>query len=75
MAFSCRGRGGCDEAAGDQADGLPEDEKELFHLVWYLGPKQEEAARMLDCSVRTIKRRWESAKRLLAESLGDERPT
>jgi RNA polymerase sigma factor (sigma-70 family) len=59
----------------ESADGLPEDEKELFHLVWYLGTKQEEAARMLDCSVRTIKRRWENVKRLLAESLGDERPT
>jgi RNA polymerase sigma factor (sigma-70 family) len=59
----------------ESADGLPEDEKELFHLVWYLGTKQEEAARMLDCSVRTVKRRWENVKRLLAESLEGERPT
>ena len=49
-------------------------QKETFHLVWYLGTKQDEAARMLDCSVRTVKRRWESVKRLLAESLEGERP-
>ena len=79
-----------DEAADDQAESLdqlarwarlhesaerlPEEEKELFHAVWYLGARQEEAARMLDCSVRTVKRRWESVKRLLAESLEGERP-
>jgi RNA polymerase sigma-70 factor (ECF subfamily) len=58
----------------ESADRLPEDEKELFHLVWYLGANQEEAARMLDCSVRTVKRRWESVKRSLAESLEGEKP-
>ena len=58
----------------ESADRLPDEEKELFHLVWYLGTKQEEAARMLDCSVRTVKRRWESVKQLLAESLEGERP-
>ena len=59
----------------EAADRLPEAEKELFHLVWYLGTKQEEAARMLECSVRTVKRRWESVKQQLAEFLGGERPT
>jgi RNA polymerase sigma factor (sigma-70 family) len=58
----------------ESAERLPEEERELFHLVWYLGTKQEEAARMLDCSVRTVKRRWESVKRLLAESLEGEQP-
>jgi RNA polymerase sigma factor (sigma-70 family) len=58
----------------ESADLLPQDEKELFHLVWYLGANQEEAARMLDCSVRTVKRRWESVKRSLAESLEGEKP-
>ena len=58
----------------ESANRLPDEERELFHLVWYLGTKQEEAARMLGCSVRTVKRRWESVKRLLAESLEGERP-
>jgi len=55
------------EAAGS----LPEDERELFHMVWYLGLTQEEISGLLDCSTRTVKRRWESAKSLLAEALQD----
>lgn len=58
----------------ESAEKLPDEERELFHIVWYLGAKQEEAARLLDCSVRTVKRRWESVKRLLAESLQGEPP-
>ena len=45
---------------------LPEEERELFHLVWYLGMQQEAVSTLLGCSVRTVKRRWESAKSLLA---------
>jgi RNA polymerase sigma factor (sigma-70 family) len=58
----------------ESAERLPEEERELFHLVWYMGVKQDEAARMLDCSVRTVKRRWDSVKRLLKESLDGELP-
>jgi RNA polymerase sigma factor (sigma-70 family) len=53
------------EAAAD----LPEEERELFHLVWYLGLQQEAASALLGCSVRTVKRRWESAKSLLAAAV------
>ncbi|MGB8853227.1 MAG: sigma-70 family RNA polymerase sigma factor [Pirellulales bacterium] len=53
------------EAAAD----LPDEERELFHLVWYLGLTQEEASNVLGCSTRTVKRRWESAKALLAQAL------
>ena len=56
------------------AEQLPEEERELFHLVWYMGVKQDEAARMLDCSVRTVKRRWESVKRLLRDSFDGDLP-
>jgi RNA polymerase sigma factor (sigma-70 family) len=56
----------------EAAASLPAEEKELFHLIWYLDMSQEEAARMLGCSVRTVKRRWDSAKKLLNEAvLGD----
>jgi RNA polymerase sigma-70 factor (ECF subfamily) len=48
---------------------LPEEERELFHLVWYLGMQQEAVSTLLGCSVRTIKRRWESAKSLLADAV------
>ena len=53
------------EAAAD----LPEEERELFHLVWYLGMQQDEASGLLGCSVRTVKRRWESAKSLLSAAV------
>lgn len=58
-------------AAGE----LPDDERELFHLVWYLGMQQAEASALLGCSIRTVKRRWESAKALLAHAvLGNQPP-
>jgi len=58
------------EAAG----ALPADERELFHMVWYLGLKQDEIGPLLGISVRTVKRRWESAKRLLAEAVQGDKP-
>lgn len=56
------------------ADALPEEEREVFHMCWYLGLKQEEIAALLDCSVRTVKRRWEAAKEKLAAAMPGERP-
>jgi RNA polymerase sigma-70 factor (ECF subfamily) len=47
------------------ADSLPEDEREVFQMCWYLGLKQEEIAELLGCSIRTVKRRWEAAKTML----------
>jgi RNA polymerase sigma factor (sigma-70 family) len=58
----------------ESAERLPAEEQELFNLVWYLGVKQDEAAHMLDCSIRTVKRRWDSVKHLLRESLDEELP-
>lgn len=48
---------------------LPEEERELFHLVWYLGLTQDEASKVIGRSTRTVKRRWESAKALLARAV------
>ena len=56
------------------ADNLPEEEREVFHMCWYLGLKQEEIARLLDCSLRTVKRRWEAAKDRIAAAMPGERP-
>lgn len=41
---------------------LPDDERELMHLVRYGGMKQAEAAAVLGVSVPTIKRRWYRAR-------------
>jgi RNA polymerase sigma factor (sigma-70 family) len=48
---------------------LPEDEQEVVNLLYYEGLTQEEASRVLGISVRTLKRRWQSAKLKLHEEL------
>lgn len=53
---------------------LPDEERELFHLAWYMGLKQEEIGTVLGCSVRTVKRRWESAKALIAKAVEGDGP-
>lgn len=58
----------------EAAANLPEEERELFHLVWYLGLNQEDASKLLGCSVRTVKRRWDSAKQRLAAAVQGEPP-
>lgn len=51
---------------------LPADEKEIFALLWYDGLTQEAAAKLLDVSERTVKRRWQMAKFLLSRTVQDE---
>ena len=58
----------------EAAEALPEEERELFHLAWYLGLTQQEAAGVLGWSVRTVKRRWETAKTLIHTALEGEMP-
>jgi len=41
---------------------LPDELREVFDLIWYQQLSQQEAATLLDVSVRTIKRRWQQAK-------------
>lgn len=48
---------------------LPADEKEVFDLLWYHELTQEQAANVLDTSVRTIRRRWRSARLMLHDVL------
>lgn len=48
---------------------LPAEERVLFDLVWYLGATQDDIGRLLGCSSRTIRRRWERTKARLLESL------
>jgi RNA polymerase sigma factor (sigma-70 family) len=45
-------------------DALPEPERDLFGMVWYLGLSQPEIAVILGCSVRTVRRRWDETKQL-----------
>lgn len=55
-------------------ESLPPEERELFQLVWYLGLKQREAATVLGCSERTVRRRWESLRSSIAAAMAGEPP-
>ncbi len=49
---------------------LPNEAREAFELVWYTGLKQDEAAKLLGVSRRTVIRRLNEARMLLSELLG-----
>jgi RNA polymerase sigma-70 factor (ECF subfamily) len=58
----------------ERAAALPDEERELFGLLFYEGLTQDEAAAVLGVSPRTVKRRWQAARLRLARALGGHRP-
>lgn len=60
------------EAFHQQVEALPNDEREVFGLIYYEGLEQLEAAKVLDVSERTVRNRWTRAKLLLSGELADE---
>jgi RNA polymerase sigma-70 factor (ECF subfamily) len=56
-------------------DGLPEEEREVFELVRVQGLTHPEAAGIVGVSVKTVQRRLNRARLLLAETLADLRPS
>ena len=57
-----------------QVEQLPEEEREMFDLLWYQELSQGEAAELLGISERTAKRRWASARLRLHRVLGGTLP-
>jgi RNA polymerase sigma-70 factor (ECF subfamily) len=55
-------------------EGLPEDEREVFDLVGIQGLTHAEAAGVVGASEKTVQRRLNRARLLLAERLADLRP-
>jgi RNA polymerase sigma-70 factor (ECF subfamily) len=55
-------------------EGLPEDEREVFDLVGIQGFTHAEAAAVVGVSEKTVQRRLNRARLLLAERLADLRP-
>jgi RNA polymerase sigma-70 factor (ECF subfamily) len=53
---------------------LPEKERETFDLIWYQRLSQSEAANSLGVDLRTIKRRWRSAKEMIRDALDGQSP-
>ena len=54
-----------------QVEALPEDEREVFNLLWYGELTQAEAAEILGIAVRTVIRRWQAARVRLYKVLSD----
>jgi RNA polymerase sigma-70 factor (ECF subfamily) len=57
-----------------QVQMLPEEEQEVFDLLYYQGMSHVEAAELLGVAARTVKRRWQAACLKLHEALGGELP-
>jgi RNA polymerase sigma-70 factor (ECF subfamily) len=58
---------GCVEA-------LPDEERDVFGLRWYVGLTHTEVAAALGVAEITVRRRWLRARLLLQKSLGDDGP-
>ena len=58
-----------------QVGELPDEEQEVVSLLYYESLTQEEAAKVLGVSLRTLKRRWQSARCRLHDALAAEGPT
>jgi RNA polymerase sigma-70 factor (ECF subfamily) len=52
-----------------QVEALPEEDRQLFDLLWYQGLSQLEAAELLQTSTRTIKRRWRAVRLKIHDAL------
>jgi RNA polymerase sigma factor (sigma-70 family) len=57
-----------------RVEGLPDEEREVFDLVWYQGLTHAEAAALLAVSTKSIQRRWHSACLRLHRDLGGALP-
>jgi RNA polymerase sigma-70 factor (ECF subfamily) len=54
-----------------QVEKLPDEERDVFTLLWYQDLSQAEAASLLQVSVPTVKRRWLAARLRLQDALKD----
>ena len=58
----------------ETVEGMPDEQREVFDLVWYGGMEQKEVAEMLGISVPTVKRRWRAARLHLVDALDGQQP-
>lgn len=58
----------------EQTGKLPDEEREVFDLLWYQGLTHESAAELLGISAKTVQRRFRNAKIALYETLGGSPP-
>lgn len=53
----------------DLLQSMPVGQRTVVELLWYHNMGHKRAAKVLRCSVRTIKRRWQAARRRLEKFL------
>ena len=54
---------------------MPEEEQEVFNLLWYEQLTHEQAAEVLGVTTRTVRRRWQDARyRLQKARFGEPLP-
>jgi RNA polymerase sigma factor (sigma-70 family) len=53
---------------------LPDEQRHVFEMTWYLGIDQATIADVEGCSTRTVKRRWQAAQASINAALGHEPP-
>jgi RNA polymerase sigma-70 factor (ECF subfamily) len=58
----------------ERIEALPDEEREVFNLVWYQGLTQAEAAALIGVSERVVKWRWRAARLALHRALKGESP-
>jgi len=58
----------------DAIASLPDELREIFHLVWYLDADQKTIAGLLGCSERTVKSRWREAREAVRAALDGHAP-
>jgi RNA polymerase sigma factor (sigma-70 family) len=56
-------------------EGMPEEDREIFDLLWYQGLSQPEASRLLGMAERTLKRRWQAIRLRIHQAMKDDFPT
>jgi RNA polymerase sigma factor (sigma-70 family) len=58
----------------EQVAALPDEEREVFGLIFYHGMSQADAAEVLGVAVRTVQRRWQAALLALHRARNGEPP-
>jgi DNA-directed RNA polymerase specialized sigma24 family protein len=53
---------------------MPDEERELFDLLWYYGLSPAEAARVLDIPEHAVMGRWQTARVRLHDGLEGDAP-
>jgi RNA polymerase sigma factor (sigma-70 family) len=53
---------------------LPDEEREVFDLLWYRGLTHAQAAEALGVATKTVQRRWASARLLMRDALDGKAP-